>query len=87
MSFVTHTAMYYGVKRKKMEYFLPWLVVVILFLITGPFIMVWKYFEHIEVEGEEWLAIFIVAAGYPWCKYKCQSNQKLTEQLSSSALT
>ena len=68
MSFVVHTALYHGVKKKKLEYFLPWLVVIILFLITGPFIMTWKYFERMEDPDTEWLAIFIVAAGYPWCK-------------------
>ena len=66
MSFVCHICLAMGAKRKKIEYMLPWLVVIIMFLITGPFVMVWKYFDNID-QGRDVVAILILAVGYPWC--------------------
>ena len=65
-----------------MESFLPWLVVIILFLVTGPPIMVWKYFDNVA-SGREWLGILILSVGLPWCKkqigiqYLCASVEEM----------
>lgn len=52
-----------------MEYFLPWLVVMVMFLMAAPFLCVWLYFDQKNNHDNLLLGQVILGAGLPLSKY------------------
>lgn len=67
LSLVKNLGLIMGVWRKKIEYFLPWLVVMVAVILIGPVVIIFKFLEYQETR-EDLLGPVILGIGMSLCK-------------------
>eukprot|EP00095_Tigriopus_kingsejongensis_P001844 maker-scaffold10_size831480-snap-gene-7.21 protein:Tk01844 transcript:maker-scaffold10_size831480-snap-gene-7.21-mRNA-1 annotation:"exodeoxyribonuclease iii" len=64
LSLIKNIGLIMGVRRKNVEYFLPWLVVIVVAILIGPFVIIGKFLQYKETR-DDILGPVILGIGMP----------------------